>query len=188
MTSDWRKCVEAIQIFQKLIGARLAPIVFQYQPYTDTFLTYPYHHSTAPNFEAEFVDIMFDSIVFYALDLENVEFEDLSATNKERKSALKLDVRLLPDEVFAQNRLIERKVQEEILKLLCKRISNFCGIERANILQFINNGYFDAILQIWADVGEIKVTQIQAIKYFSKHYAEHGYLGVLQYRFNMITA
>lgn len=128
--------------------------------------------------------ILSDYVLLSDLDLENVAFEDLSANNKERKSFLNLDFHLLPDEVFVQNRLIERKLQEAILKLLCNRISAFDGIERANILQFINNGYFDAILQIWADVGEIKNTQISAIKYFSKNYAENGYLGVLQYRFN----
>lgn len=128
--------------------------------------------------------ILSEHVLLSDLDLENVELEDLSVVNKERKLSLKLDTQLLPDEVFVQNRLIERKVQESILKLLCKRISSFYGIERANILQFINNGYFDAILHIWADVGEIKSTQIPAIKYFSKNYAENGYLGVLQYRFN----
>ena len=128
--------------------------------------------------------ILSDQVLLNDLDLENVELEDLSATNKERKLSIKLDIRLLPDEVFAQNRLIERKTQESILKLLCTRISRFYGIEQASILQFINNGYFDAILQIWADIGEIKTTQIPAIKYFSKNYAEKGYLGVLQYRFD----
>lgn len=67
--------MDAIQIFQELIGARLTPIVFQYRPYTDTFLTYPYYHSTAPGFETEFVDLMFDCIVFYAYEKEEIEKE-----------------------------------------------------------------------------------------------------------------
>lgn len=128
--------------------------------------------------------IMSDHALLNDLDLENVDIEDLSATNRERKMSIELDVQLLADKVFVQNRLIERKLQESILKLLCKRISMFYGIERANIQQFINNGYFDAILQIWSDVGEIKSTQILAIKSFSKNYAKNGYLGVLQYRFD----
>lgn len=67
--------MEAIQIFQELIGTRITPIVFQYQPYTDAFATYPYHHSTDPSFETEFVDLMFDSIVFYAYEKEEIEKE-----------------------------------------------------------------------------------------------------------------
>ena len=67
--------MDAIQIFQELIGARIAPLVLQYQPYTDTLLTYPYHHSISPSFEAEFVDLMFDSIVFYAYEKEEIEKE-----------------------------------------------------------------------------------------------------------------
>ena len=67
--------MEAIQIFQKYIGERLTPIVLQYQPYQDTFLTYPYHHSTKSTFESEFVEIMFDSIVFYAYEKDEIEKE-----------------------------------------------------------------------------------------------------------------
>lgn len=67
--------MEAIQIFQELIGARIAPIILQYAPYTDTFLTYPYHHSTDPSFESEFVDLIFDSIVFYAYEKDEIEKE-----------------------------------------------------------------------------------------------------------------
>lgn len=118
------------------------------------------------------------------LDLENVSIQDLSPANQKRKLAIQLNTQLLPDEVFFQNRLIERKKQEQILSLICKRISSFKGVDRVNISQFINNGYFDAILCIWSEVGEIKETQISAIKYFSKKYAEKGYLGVLQYRFD----
>ena len=65
--------MEAIQIFQELIGTRITPIEFRYQPYIDTFATYPYHHSTDPSFEAEFVDLMFDSVVFYAYEKEEIE-------------------------------------------------------------------------------------------------------------------
>lgn len=67
--------MEAIQIFQELIGERIAPIILQYAPYTDTFLTYPYHHSTELSFESEFVDLIFDSIVFYAYEKDEIEKE-----------------------------------------------------------------------------------------------------------------
>ncbi len=128
--------------------------------------------------------ILSDHVLLDDVDLENVELQDLSHANQQRKLALTLNKELLPDEVFFQNRLIERKKQEQILSLLCKRVSKFKGIERANIPQFISNGYFDEILRIWAEVGEIKEAQISAIKYFSKKYADNGYLGVLQYRFD----
>lgn len=79
----------AIQIFQELIGARIAPIILQYAPYTDTFLTYPYHHSTDPSFESEFVDLMFDSIVFYAYEKDEIEKE----YNRGRFSDLRIAAR-----------------------------------------------------------------------------------------------
>lgn len=131
--------------------------------------------------------ILSDRILLNELDLENVDLEDLSFTNQQRKLALNLNRQLLPDDVFSQNRLIERRKQEQILQIICNRIFQFRGIERSNIPQFFSNGYFDEILRIWAEVGEIKEKQINAIKYFSKNYADNGYLGVLQYRFNRYT-
>lgn len=125
-----------------------------------------------------------DEVLLGDVDLENVENEHLSSTNLERKKRIELDRDLLPDKVFSQNRLIERVKQEKILREICSCVGRFNGIEKANIMQFINDGYFDAILEVWAKVGEIKDTQISGIKYFSKKYAEDGYLGVLKYRFD----
>ena len=125
-----------------------------------------------------------DEVLLGDVDLENVENEHLSSTNFERKKRIELDRDLLPDKVFSQNRLIERVKQEKILREICSIVGRFNGIEKANIMQFINDGYFDAILEVWAKVGEIKDTQISGIKYFSKKYAEDGYLGVLKYRFD----
>ena len=125
-----------------------------------------------------------DEVLLGDVDLENVENEHLSSTNLERKKRIELDRDLLPDKVFSQNRLIERVKQEKILREICSIVGRFNGIEKANIMQFINDGYFDAILEVWAKVGEIKDTQISGIKYFSKKYAEDGYLGVLKYRFD----
>lgn len=125
-----------------------------------------------------------DEVLLGDVDLENVENEHLSSTNLERKKRIELDRDLLPDKVFSQNRLIERVKQEKILREICSSVGRFNGIEKANIMQFINDGYFDAILEVWAKVDEIKDTQISGIKYFSKKYAEDGYLGVLKYRFD----
>lgn len=125
-----------------------------------------------------------DEVLLGDVDLENVENGHLSSTNLERKKRIELDRDLLPDKVFSQNRLIERVKQEKILREICSSVGRFNGIEKANIMQFINDGYFDAILEVWAKVGEIKDTQISGIKYFSKKYAEDGYLGVLKYRFD----
>ena len=125
-----------------------------------------------------------DDALLSDIDLENVQYEHLSPKNIERKKRIKLDQNLLPDEIFTQNRLIERIKQEQILREICARVERFKGIETANITQFIDGGYFDAILEIWAKVGEIKDAQIIGIKFFSKKYAEDGYLGVLKYRFD----
>lgn len=67
--------MNASQIFAECIGNRIKPIVLQYAPYTDIFETYPYHHRIDIDFEQEFSDLMFDSIVFYAYEKAEIEKE-----------------------------------------------------------------------------------------------------------------
>ena len=121
------------------------------------------------------------------LDLENVADADLSEANLKAKRTIALDRNLLPDDVFFQNRLIERQEQEQILKEICQNIYRFYGIQNATVSTFFDRGYFDAILEIWAKAGEIRETQIAGIKYFAKNYADNGYLGVLDYRFRQYS-
>lgn len=117
------------------------------------------------------------------IDLENIDNEDLSQANRIRKNAIDLDKQLLPDNIFEQNRLIERKKQETILLKILNKLDGFYGIETASVYDFVNGSYFETILQIWADIGEIKLSQISAIKWFSINYAQKSYKGVLDYQF-----
>lgn len=117
------------------------------------------------------------------LDLENIDNEDLSQNNLARKNAMNFNKQLLPDDVFEQNRLIERKKQEIILSKILDNVESFIDIETASAYDFVTGVYFEAILQIWSEVGEIKPNQINAIKWFSIKYAEKSYQGVLDYRF-----
>ena len=123
-------------------------------------------------------------LLLSSLDLENIDDGDLSLNNKTRKTALKFNKQLLPDDVFEQNRLIERKKQERILSIILNRVELFIGIEKASIEDFIYRDYFEAILNIWAEIGEIKPTQVKAIKSFSINYAKNSYRGVLEYGFS----
>lgn len=126
-----------------------------------------------------------DDVSLGTLDLENVDDKDLSQENQIRKARIKLNKDLLPDSVFEQNRLIERQKQEKVLEKLCEKsfFSRLRGIEKASIATFISD-YFEVILEVWASVGEIKKSQITAIKYFAKNYAQNGYAGVLKYKFD----
>lgn len=121
------------------------------------------------------------------LDLENIDNEDLSQNNITRKNTLNFNKQLLPDDVFEQNRLIERKKQESILLKILNRVELFIGIEKASIEDFIYRDYFETILNIWAEIGEIKPQQVKAIKSFSINYAKNSYRGVLEYGFNQYT-
>ncbi len=124
-----------------------------------------------------------EDVLLNNVDLENIADEDLSQANKSRKNALNFNKQLLPDDIFEQNRLIERKKQEEILLKILDKVDTFIGIESVPVYDFVSGVFFETILQIWSDVGEIKPTQINAIKWFSINYAEKSYQGVLDYRF-----
>lgn len=67
--------VEAIDIFKEVIGKKLKPLIVSYNPYTDHFEIYPYRHTFAPDFEKQFVDILFDTIIFYAYEKSEIEKE-----------------------------------------------------------------------------------------------------------------
>lgn len=67
--------MEASQIFAEFIASRIRPIVLRYTPYMDVFETYPYHHITDIDFEQQFSNLMFDSIIFYAYEKEEIEKE-----------------------------------------------------------------------------------------------------------------
>ena len=127
---------------------------------------------------------LYSTQILSDLDLENIDDEDLSFNNKTRKAALKFNKQLLPDDVFEQNRLIERKKQERILSIILDRVESFIGIEKASIEDFIYRDYFETILNIWSEIGEIKPTQVKAIKSFSINYAKNSYRGVLEYGFS----
>ena len=128
-----------------------------------------------------------EDVLLSRIDLENISDEDLSQANKAQKDAIKLNKQLLPDNVFEQNRLIERKKQETILLKILACADSFIGIEKASVEDFIYGDYFEVILNIWAEIGEIKPTQVKAIKSFSINYAKNSYKGVLEYGFKHST-
>lgn len=65
--------MDAIKIFQQLIGDKIKPMIIQYDPYKDVFMTHPYSHDLDKEFEERFVDIIFDSIIFYAYEKDEIE-------------------------------------------------------------------------------------------------------------------
>ena len=65
--------MDAIGIFKEAIGSRLNPLIVQYDVYADRFETYPFRHSFDENFEKQFSDVLFDSIIFYAYEKDEIE-------------------------------------------------------------------------------------------------------------------
>lgn len=60
---------------------------------------------------------------------------------------LNFDKQLLPDDVFGQNRLIERKKQESILTRILNKVAAFIGIEDVSVYDFVNGICFETIVQ-----------------------------------------
>lgn len=67
--------MESIDIFKEVIGSRICPLVVKYKPYMDRFETYPFRHAFDKNFENMFANALFDSIVFYAYEKDEIEKE-----------------------------------------------------------------------------------------------------------------
>ena len=67
--------MNAIEIFKQLIGKKLTPLIVKYDPYKDVFTTHPYRHIFDDNFERTFTDVIFDSIIFYAYEKDEIEKE-----------------------------------------------------------------------------------------------------------------
>ena len=67
--------MESLKIFNQLIGDKIKPLIIKYDPYQDVFMTHPYRHILHDDFEEKFVDIIFDSIIFYAYEKNEIEKE-----------------------------------------------------------------------------------------------------------------
>lgn len=67
--------MNAIKIFKQFIGERLTPLIMKYDSYKDVFTTHPYRHIFDEDFERNFTDVIFDSIIFYAYEKDEIEKE-----------------------------------------------------------------------------------------------------------------
>ena len=67
--------MNAVDIFKEIIGERIKPLIIKYSPYTDSFETHPFRHSFDADFESRFSDLLYDSIVFYAYEKDEIEKE-----------------------------------------------------------------------------------------------------------------
>lgn len=67
--------MDAIEIFKQLIGEKIKPMIIKYEPYKYVFTTHPYRHILDVNFEERFTDTVFDSILFYAYEKDEIEKE-----------------------------------------------------------------------------------------------------------------
>ena len=51
------------------------PLIVKYSPYTDSYETHPFRHTFDMDFEMNFSDVLYDSIVFYAYEKDEIENE-----------------------------------------------------------------------------------------------------------------
>lgn len=67
--------MDAIEIFKQIIGEKITPMIIKYAPYKDVFETHPYSHVLDADFEERFANLIFDSIIFYAYEKDEIEKE-----------------------------------------------------------------------------------------------------------------
>lgn len=64
----------AAEIFKECISNRLQPLVIKYEPYKGKYNTFPYLHANREDFEGAFSSLLFDAIIFYAYEKNEIEF------------------------------------------------------------------------------------------------------------------
>ena len=65
--------MNAVEIYHSLIGDKLKPMIVEYTPYFDNYQYFPYHHVFDNDFEESFIDLIFNSIIFYAFEKNEIE-------------------------------------------------------------------------------------------------------------------
>lgn len=115
--------MDAIEIFKQTIGERLKPIVVRYEPYKDVFLTHPYSHVIDNDFEKRFSDIIFDSIIFYAYEKDEIESEyQKSRLNNLRKASRIAYERRVPKTEKLNDGLLGELTLDSFIKLFFPNI------------------------------------------------------------------
>ena len=67
--------MDTVEVFKQIIGEKITPMIIKYAPYKDVFKTHPYSHILDADFEKRFADLIFDSIIFYAYEKDEIEKE-----------------------------------------------------------------------------------------------------------------
>ncbi len=101
--------MDAIEIFKQLIGEKIKPMIIKYEPYKYVFTTHPYSHILDVNFEARFTDTVFDSIIFYAYEKDEIEKEYQKGHLDDLRKASR---------VACQPRIIRTSVLRRVFRLI----------------------------------------------------------------------
>lgn len=118
------------------------------------------------------------------LDLENVNIADLEDELTQSKINLERSFNkdLLDDETFFENRLIERKKQEKILKELIKKeeFDKFLYLLRDNSLnKFLYNKTLKDIFNVWVSTEELEKKLMKKYNLVIFQYTVNGYSGLI---------
>lgn len=125
-------------------------------------------------------------------DIDNSELEDLSQRNRKIKVERenKFNKHLLPDDVFAKNRLYSRDVQEKYLNFIMQKsvFQKFVGLigNTNNIAYFLKNKVINSILETFEAVQILDENKAKVYYAVISTYSKNGTMGVLKYHVNKI--
>ncbi len=118
------------------------------------------------------------------VDYDNACLEDLEYENRVIKEArdVQLNKELLPDEVFEENRLFDRKKQEKILESLLEKFSDFEGFyKNNNINWFLKNSCISKVISLFGQIEGSTEGQIKRLISIVQGYSSLGIKGILGY-------
>ena len=118
------------------------------------------------------------------VDYDNADIDDLSKINRQYKIKRdnELNKQLLPDDVFYENRLYDRKKQEQVLETILERYEEFEGFAKnCNIKWFLLNDMIGKIVKLFEGPNEKTPAQSKRIINIVTNYSKNGIKVLLRY-------
>lgn len=132
----------------------------------------------------------FNSVTLLNVDLDSAAIEDLDVVNQYRKAERdqRLNFELLPDEVFINNRLFARDIQERYLKFIMaqQEFEKYVSLigNTGNIKVFLKNRMINVILESFVECGILEKNKAKVYHSVVSKYSIEGTRGIIKYHIN----
>lgn len=131
---------------------------------------------------------LFDAAPLAAEDIDNIsqEYLDESWQPYKEQRDMQLNKALLPDEVFVKNRLFDRLLQENLLKILDKNFNYYQHVFRQSFaIDTLSDENLSAMLHALQLADIISISQENGHKWITTNFKHNGIKGLIDYEMNI---